>query len=155
MPNVDLRPVTATDLPILFEHQLDPDAARMAEFPPRDYGAFLAHWRGILRDPSAMALTVTEGAEVLGYVASFDDQGVRSIGYWIGRQHWRRGVGRSAVSLFLERENTRPLHARVARTNLASIRILERCNFRVVGTDSAAAATGGAEVEELIFRLDK
>jgi RimJ/RimL family protein N-acetyltransferase len=155
MTHVDLRPVAASDLPILFEQQLDPDAARMAAFPPRDYDAFLSHWRGILRDPSVMALAVTEGCEVLGYVASFDDEGLRLIGYWIGRQHWGRGIGRSAVSLFLERESTRPLHAHVARTNLASIRILERCDFRVVGTASAAAATGGVEVEELIFRLDE
>jgi RimJ/RimL family protein N-acetyltransferase len=154
MPTVSLRPVTANDVPQLFEHQLDPDAARMAAFPPRDYDAFCSHWQAILHDPSVMALAVTQGSEVLGYVASFNDESARLLGYWIGRPHWRRGVGRAAVSLFLESEKTRPLHARVARSNVASIRILERCDFRLVGTASAAAPTGGDEVEELIFRLD-
>jgi RimJ/RimL family protein N-acetyltransferase len=80
MTPVNLRPVTADDLPALFEQQSDPEAARMAEFPPRDYEAFLTHWRGILQDPTVLALTVTEGAKVIGYVASFDNEGVRLLG---------------------------------------------------------------------------
>jgi len=151
---LELRPVVADDLPQLFEHQSDPEAARMAAFPPRDRDAFYAHWGRIMHDPSLLALTVTEGTDVLGYVASFDSDGMRLIGYWIGRSHWGKGIGRSAVSLLLERETRRPLHAHVVRTNLASIRILEACGFRAIGSSAAAAATGGDVVEELTFRLD-
>jgi hypothetical protein len=39
---VRLREVTEADLPILFERQRDPEAARMAVFPSRDRQAFLA-----------------------------------------------------------------------------------------------------------------
>jgi RimJ/RimL family protein N-acetyltransferase len=153
MPTLDLRPVIADDLPVLFEHQSDPEAARMAAFPPRELDDFLVHWRKVMHDPSVLALAVVEDAEVLGYVASFNADGLRLIGYWIGRRHWGRGIGRAAVSLFLEKETIRPLHAHVARSNTASIRILERCDFRTVDSASVAAPTGGAEVEELIFRL--
>src|SRR5205085_7095250 len=41
---VALRPVRESDLPVLFEHQADPEAARMAAFPSRDRQAFIAHW---------------------------------------------------------------------------------------------------------------
>ncbi|HEX8944937.1 MAG TPA: GNAT family N-acetyltransferase [Gemmatimonadaceae bacterium] len=149
-----LRPVTADDLAVLFEHQSDAEAARMAAFTPRDLDAFLTHWRKILNDPTALTLIIAEGSEVLGYVASFNVEDERSIGYWVGRQHWRRGVGRAAVALFLGIETTRPLFAHVVRSNVASARILERCDFRVVGTSTTAAATGEEAVEELIFRLD-
>ena len=40
---VRLREVTEADLPILFEHQSEPEAARMAIFQSRDQEAFLAH----------------------------------------------------------------------------------------------------------------
>ncbi len=40
-----LRDVTEDDLPILFEHQREPDANRMAAWPARSHGAFMAHWR--------------------------------------------------------------------------------------------------------------
>lgn len=40
-----LRDVLEADLPLFYEHQLDEDAARMADFPSRDYAAFMAHWK--------------------------------------------------------------------------------------------------------------
>jgi RimJ/RimL family protein N-acetyltransferase len=149
-----LRPVTEADLPILFEHQRDPEAALMAAFSPRDADAFLEHWRRIIADPSKLALAITDEKSVLGYVASFDGDDARLLGYWIGREYWGRGIGRSAVALFLETEMTRPLYAHVVRTNVASVRILERCEFKIVGSTLAAAPTGGDEIEELVFRLD-
>src|SRR5689334_570242 len=152
--NLRLRPVTEVDLPILFEHQRDPEAALMAVFPPRDSDAFLAHWRRIIADPSKLALAITDEETVLGYVASFDADDARLLGYWIGREYWGRGIGRSAVALFLETETTRPLYAHVARTNVASVRILEHCDFKAVGSTTAAAPTGGDEIGEIVFRLD-
>ena len=44
------RDVTENDLPIFFEHQWDPGATRMAAFPARDRGAFMAHWKRTLDD---------------------------------------------------------------------------------------------------------
>jgi hypothetical protein len=50
---VILRDVSESGLPILFEHQKDPEASRMAAFLSRDPSgrdAFLGHWRRILSD---------------------------------------------------------------------------------------------------------
>jgi hypothetical protein len=41
--SVLLRDVEEDDLPVFFEHQLDPEATRMAAFSARDRKAFLAH----------------------------------------------------------------------------------------------------------------
>ena len=47
---VTIRPVREDDLPILFEHQRDPEANAMAAFPARDREAFMEHWTKILSD---------------------------------------------------------------------------------------------------------
>jgi RimJ/RimL family protein N-acetyltransferase len=144
---VQLRDVIEADLPVFYQHQLDPEANRMAAFTARDRDAFMAHWARILVDGSVMAKTVLFDGQVAGNVVSFDMEGQRLVGYWIGKGHWGKGVATRALSAFLEQETARPLHARVAASNLASIRVLEKCGFAVAGRVKA----GG--VEELSLEL--
>ncbi|MDX1389791.1 MAG: hypothetical protein R3344_11415 [Acidobacteriota bacterium] len=85
--DVVLRDVAEDDLPILFAHQMDPVAYRLAAFTPRDREAFMKHWKdNILGDPAATKKTILYGGEVAGYVTSFDRADKREIGYWIGRE---------------------------------------------------------------------
>ncbi len=133
---VRLREVTAADLPMLYDHQADPEAARMAAFPSREREAFLAHWARILADPQVMARTILCEDQVAGNILSFERSGRRLVGYWIGREHWGSGVASQALSLFLRQEPTRPLHAHVARHNLASRRVLEKCGFTIAAEDA-------------------
>lgn len=137
------------DLPILFAHQADPEAARMALFPSRDRPAFLAHWERIGADPTTVARAIVADGEVAGNVGSWDGDGKRLLGYWVGREHWGRGIATAAVAAFLEIDRTRPIHAFVAVTNVGSIRVLEKCGFARV--DSRFADDG---VEERVYRLD-
>ena len=63
---VHLRDVEAGDLPVLYQHQLDPDAIRLAVVNPRTAEAFNTHWQKILGDPSVIAKAVVlDGAVVL------------------------------------------------------------------------------------------
>jgi RimJ/RimL family protein N-acetyltransferase len=121
---VELRDVAESDLPIFYEHQLDPEANRMAAFVARDRDAFMAHWARILVDDSCIAKTVLVDGQVAGNVGSFDMEGERLVGCWIGKRHWGKGVATRALSTFLELDTARPLHARVAASNVASIRVL-------------------------------
>jgi RimJ/RimL family protein N-acetyltransferase len=145
---VELREVIETDLPIFFQHQLDPEANRMAAFTARDRNSFMAHWTKILRDDTKKARTVVVDGEVAGNVVSFEQSGQRLVGYWIGKRHWGKGVATRALSAFLEHETARPLHAHVATSNVASIRVLEKCGFEVSGRETHADG-----VEELILEL--
>jgi RimJ/RimL family protein N-acetyltransferase len=149
-PVVRLRPVEQDDLPVLFEHQLDPEALRMAAFEARDRAAFLRHWEKILRDPACLVRTVLADDAIAGNVGSWDADGARLVGYWIGRESWGRGVATAALSAFLELDRTRPLHALVAAHNVGSIRVLEKCGF-VRTSDGVVTADDG--VEELEYRL--
>jgi RimJ/RimL family protein N-acetyltransferase len=144
---VELRDVVESDLPIFYEHQLDREANRMAAFVARDRDAFMAHWARILVDNSVIAKTVLFDGQVAGNVVSFELEGQRLVGYWIGKRHWGKGVATRALSEFLEQDTARPLYARVAASNVASIRVLEKCGFAVAGRVKA----GG--VEELSLEL--
>lgn len=151
--DVVLRGVVAGDLPIFFAHQQDPDAVRMAAFPARDKEAFDAHWARVLADETAIARTIVAGGEVAGYIGSYGPASAREVGYWIGRAFWGRGVATAALSAFLRDVPGRPLYAHVVKSNGASLRVLERCGFSVVGEDRTPAATGGEAVVEFILRL--
>jgi RimJ/RimL family protein N-acetyltransferase len=143
-PEVLLRDVRDDDLPILFEHQLDPAAAATAAFPSRDREAFMAHWERIRGDGSVVLRTILFGEQVAGSVVSWQHEGDRLVGYWIGRDHWGKGIATAALAAFVQVVDARPLHARVAKENLGSIRVLEKCGFTRSGETDA----------ELVFRLD-
>ena len=146
-----LRDVLESDLPTLFEHQLDPDATRIAGYPAKDREAFLAHWRNrVFADAANRAMAILVEREVAGYVASWDGDGKRLIAYWIGREFWGRGIAPAAVREFLrDHEHTRPIHAYVALANARSIRVLEKCGFHRCGE----ASPGPDRSEELLFQL--
>jgi hypothetical protein len=56
------------------------------------------------------------------------------------------------VSAFLRLEQTRPLHAGVATHNAASIRVLQKCGFTLLGAEEAAP--DDAEASHILLRLD-
>ncbi len=148
-----LRNVIASDLPIFFEQQLDPVANQMAAFPARDREAFTAHWAKIMADDNNILKTILYGDQVAGNIVSWEHSGEREVGYWLGRSFWGKGIATRALEMFLELVTARPLYAYVAKHNLASIRVLEKCGFTVAGEDKGLSSTGSEEVEEVILKL--
>ncbi|MHB0971222.1 MAG: GNAT family N-acetyltransferase [Thermoanaerobaculia bacterium] len=149
---VRLRNVEPSDLPIFYEQQLDADATRMAAFPSRDRAAFDAHWAtNILGNPSAVTQTILLDGQVAGNIGSWLQDGVRLVGYWIGKEYWGKGVATRALAAFLHLMTERPLCAHVVRHNAGSIRVLEKCGFIVEREESAGVA--GDDVAELVFVL--
>ncbi len=113
----------------------------------------MAHWHGILRDQNNICRTVVAADEVAGNIVCFERHGVREVGYWIGREHWDRGVATLALSELVALVDVRPLYGRVAKDNVSSIRVLEKCGFRL--TDEAIGPAEPEDgVEEVVYRLD-
>ena len=127
---VTLRDVVADDVLIFFRHQADPLSTQMAQVAPRDEATYLAYWARLLADETAGKRTVLVDGTVAGLVISFDRDGVRELGYWLGREFWGQGIAGAAVQQYLALERQRPLFAIVAAHNVASRRILKRCGFR-------------------------
>jgi RimJ/RimL family protein N-acetyltransferase len=152
---VRLRDVTEDDLPTLFDHQRDPVANRMAAFPARDRVAFMEHWTtNVLGDDSVRKQTILLDEQVVGNILSFEMTGETLVGYWIGRDHWGKGIASRALTLFLDDVDTRtPLHAHVAKHNVASIRVLEKCGFEIVGEETITVSND--EIADVILRLDR
>jgi RimJ/RimL family protein N-acetyltransferase len=152
-PSVRLRDVSEADLPIFFEHQRDPVANRMAAFPARDREAFMQHWTTrVLGVHTNTNRTILVDEQVVGYISSFEVSDERLVGYWIGREHWGKGIASRALRLFVADADTRrPLYAHVARQNPASIRVLEKAGFTMVG--QATVEEPGEEIEEVVMRL--
>jgi RimJ/RimL family protein N-acetyltransferase len=150
---VTLRDVTSDDLPILYEHQRDPEATAMAAFRARDWDAFVAHWTGIIADPTVAKQTILVEGDVAGNIVSFDGPGHREVGYWIGRPYWGKGVATAALSAFLRLETTRPLFGHVASHNVASKRVLERCGF-TVAAETTVTEDDGEPVAEVVMKLE-
>ena len=142
-PKIQLRNVEAADLPLFFEHQRDPIAVAMVAFNSRDRAAFDQHWAKILADDSLGKKTVLVDGEVAGNICSWTADGKREVGYWLDRAFWGRGVATEALSAFLRLEKTRPLYAGVAKHNVASIRVLEKCGFKIY-SEEEASNDGGA-----------
>ena len=97
---------------------------------PEDREAFDSRWQRLINNPEVCIRTIEWQGETAGHVASFTMEGDREITYWIGRDYWGRGLATKALRLFLNVETERPLHARAAADNPASLRVLVKCGFR-------------------------
>jgi len=142
--SVSLREVADDDVAIFFEHQRDPVAVEMAGFPAREREAHDAHWAKIRADPANYMRTIEADGVVVGNVVSWQGEEGRLVGYWVGREHWGKGIATAALRACLDEISERPVYALVVSHNAGSIRVLEKCGFVQVGEDE----------EGPVFRLD-
>jgi len=172
---VTLREVQDNDLPILFEHQRDPQTVKMSAFPAREREAFMAHWAKIRANPGVVLRTILFDGQVAGSIVSWEQDGWpafgwpgslqnaqtpgvpqthREVGYGLGPEFWGRGIATRALAAFVQDLTQRPLFGYTAAHNLASMRVLEKCGFVRVGESQGVLNVGGELVTEVVYRLD-
>jgi RimJ/RimL family protein N-acetyltransferase len=158
MTTIALRHIEDGDLNALYEQQRDPVAVRMAAFTPAnpdDRAAFEAHMARVRTAPDITMRAVTRDGTLVGSVASFVVDGQTEVTYWIERSAWGGGVASQALALLLELVSVRPIYARAASDNVASLRVLGRAGFVAIGTEHSYANGRGGEIEETILRKDQ
>lgn len=152
-----LRNVVNDDLSIFFEYQLDQEANHMAAFTAKDPAnqeAFMAHWHRILADETVIIQTILCNGQVAGSVSSYEEEGKPEVTYWLGKAYWGKGIASWALAEFLTHHNTtRPIYARVAKDNLGSRRVLEKCGFTCISESKGFANARGQEIQELLLKL--
>ncbi|MFG2646190.1 GNAT family N-acetyltransferase [Streptomyces sp. NPDC048436] len=153
---VSLRPVHDSDLPVFYRQMNDPEASRVAAFTsPKasDWSLFEAHWKK-LRSSDDVVRTVLADGDVVGSAAVYGEPGEREVTYWIDRAYWGRGLATAALRSLLVEVPERPLYARAAADNAGSLRVLEKCGFRVTARASGFAHARGAEIPEDVLVLE-
>ncbi len=156
-PDVRLREVRPADLDTLFEFHRDPVAVHMAAFTsedPSDRGAFDAWWARLLASDTITRHTILADDEVVGSTMTWVMDGQREVTYGIGRPYWGRGIATTALRQLLEVVTERPLCARAAADNVGSLRVLDKCGFRVVGEERGFANARGEEIDEYVLILE-
>ena len=129
MTKILLRPVLDTDLPILFQQQLDPEAIAIADYQSKDRGPFMLHWAKIMQDKAVTIRIIIFKGNVAGHILCWKEKYEQRVGYWLGREYWGKGIASVALAEFLDQIKIRPLYAHVAIHNIASRRVLEKCGF--------------------------
>ncbi|MGW5737953.1 MULTISPECIES: GNAT family N-acetyltransferase [Streptomyces] len=154
--DVVLRPVHDSDLPVFYRQMNDPESSHVAAFTsPKtaDRTSFEAHWKGIRESADVVVRTVLADGDVVGSVAVYGEPGEREVTYWIDRYYWGRGVATAALRGLLDEVAERPLYARAAADNTGSLRVLEKCGFRVTSTARGFAHARGEEIDEAVLML--
>ena len=153
---VFLRGIREDDLEPFFEQMRDPEANIMAAFTakdPADKEAFTAHWARIMGDEDITLRTIIFDGQIAGHIVCHSWFGDPEISYWIGKEYWGQGVATRALGEFMFILDKRPLYARTAKDNIASIRVLEKGGFKLSGHDKGFANARGEEIEESIYIL--
>ncbi|TDU90585.1 RimJ/RimL family protein N-acetyltransferase [Kribbella voronezhensis] len=152
MEDVSLRALTKDDLPTIYAFNSDPVALAMVGMPPREEEDFYAHRARNAARPDNESRAITVGGELVGDIVSWvDEDGQRRLGYWLGQEFWGRGIATAALTAFIAELPDRPLYADVLRTNVGSLRVLQKCGFRILSEDERGP---DHDPEELTLRLE-
>ncbi|GLX48046.1 N-acetyltransferase [Streptomyces hygroscopicus subsp. hygroscopicus] len=153
---IALRTVEDEDLPVFFRQMTDPVSLRMAAFGPEDptdRTAFEDRLRRVRTSRDVLRTVLADG-RVAGSAAVYGEPGEREVTYWIDRAYWGRGVATAALRALLAEVPERPLYARAAADNAASLRVLAKCGFRESTRARGFANGRGEDIEEVVLVLD-
>lgn len=154
---IQLRPTVVADLEVLFQFQLDEEANYLAAFTSKESQnkeSYLAKYTKFLNDPTINNQTIMVGNAIAGSIAKFVMEGNAEITYWIDKNFWGKGIATTALKDFLKIETARPIFGRVAFDNFGSQKVMEKCGFNRIGSDTGFANARKMEIEEFIYRLD-
>ena len=119
-------------------------------------------WIGVAStaDPTTDLAIVVDGAAVggIGLVLGQDIGRVSAeIGYWLGADHWGRGLATQAVRAFtawaFERFAIQRLFAMVLEWNPASARVLEKAGYQFEARARRAAIKDGRVMDMLVYAM--
>lgn len=151
---VALRKVHDSDLPVFYRQMNDPESLRMAAFTPEDpadRNAFDDQWKRIRA--TSVVRTVLADGDVVGSAAVYGEPGEREVTYWVDRAYWGRGIATAALRTLLTEVRERPLYARAAADNEASLRVLRKCGFQESARARGFANARGEEIAEVVLKL--
>jgi ribosomal-protein-alanine N-acetyltransferase len=81
------------------------------------------------------------------------------IGYWLSEQHWGKGITTEAVELLVrfgfEKFSWTRIYAGIFSSNLASIKVLEKCGFKQEASFKKSVKKRGEYLDEHVYAILK
>jgi RimJ/RimL family protein N-acetyltransferase len=133
-------------------------------YPPGQAEQFVAASRAANEGGKALTLVATMRCgpdEVIGAVGAKAGHrpGMPTIGYWLGRPYWGRGLAtealRALVDTVFERSDAPAITAEVRVVNPASRHVLEKCGFRHDGAGFMDFPARGGRLPVDLFTLER
>ena len=152
-PRVAIREVDRDDFELLYQFQSEQVGNDLAKTRPRSWNEFVAHWNRILNDSMVLVRTILYQDQVAGCLSCFESDGFYYVGYWLGSSFWGKGITTESLKQLLSEFTVRPLCSRVAASNTASIRVLEKCGFKEVSREWSPGNDRYQSCEEVVLVL--
>ena len=119
----------------------------------------VAFLKPVAPDPAASSLAIDvngEAAGGIGYVAGTDvERYSAEIGYWLGEDHWGRGITTEALVLLTDHvfqtRNLLRLFALPFADNVASIRVLEKAHYVREGVLRSSSVKYGRPRDQALY----
>ena len=160
-----LRPPLEVDLDAIARGLSDFEVSRWLGSVPHPYTLDDArHWLEAMEQGRGdRRWTIHDARGLVGVVSlrRRDFGGVRdgvTLGYWLARHAWGRGLATEAVRAAVARHfagSSEDIVAGAHEGNVASLRIQERLGFRTVGHDTERSLARGEDVPVVVNRLER
>lgn len=166
-PRLRLREVTSADADDVFDLRGDPHTQRFNLEPMQhaNEALYLIEWMRTSFQRRTMlqwGVTLRRSDRVIGICGLHDirrDLGRSEVGYDLQRAYWGQGIMAEAmcavIGFAFDEIGFNRLYAQTRSDNLASIRLLEKLDFRREGTlrTHLRDRAGGYYIDEIIFGL--
>jgi ribosomal-protein-alanine N-acetyltransferase len=165
---VVLRSLRLSDAPSLFQHAREPGIRRHLEWSlPREVEETEEFITRALREAAVepprhrhFAIALDESGEAIGVTSLHEIDLIHrraTIGSWIGRPHWGKGLMREAKALILQfafdELQLERVQAWVVIDNQRSLSNLESCGFRREGVARCHARVGDRSVNQVLLAI--
>lgn len=162
IPGCVLRAWRAGDKPDLVRHANNRRVWRnMTHTFPHPYTAADADlWLAIAANAgTSVQLAIEVDGQAVGGIGAIAGEGIFSataqFGYWLGEEHWGRGIASAAARALADRIGSEGLFARleaqVFEWNPASMRVLEKAGFQRDAVLRCAATKDGRLIDTVLY----
>jgi 8-oxo-dGTP diphosphatase len=160
---LNLRPVTASDIPLIVDLAGDAEVAEQTTSIPHPLtGPQVEDWlAGHSTDNECtFAVTRKDDGQFIGVVGLTQSDGDQAeIGYWIGRTFWGNGFATEAVRRVLRHGfgplGMKQIEASIFPENAASARVLDKTGFTRAGLSAVPAPARGGDREAIVYTVDR
>jgi RimJ/RimL family protein N-acetyltransferase len=167
-PRLWLRWPRASDAKAIAALAAEPEVAKLTArvphpFPPGAAAEFILTSRSENARASSLTLVLApkrNGAEPIGCITLRPrGEGIFSLGFWLGKPHWGRGLMTEAVreliDLAFRTTDVQEMQTYVLFGNHSARRILERCGFELSGQKVASRPARSDPAEVQSFSLTR